>query len=482
MVKIKISKKSLKRGGNMKSDWKNELLNKKNKLLKQTAGANFDNSNVKRLLDIKNMAPKDRYNALVDKVRTDRGKPKYPMFKKLLGKLYSLISVVLFLTIVFFTYIIGYALYKKYIERNEKYVNEGLVECIRLSLSEFMPNLESVFKVIYDKIALILFGGKKNKEIIPLVKKEVYNVGRNKYTYKQAKKVCELLGGKLATKDQVYGAYNGGAEWCNYGWTQGQYALFPTQKKTYDMLVAAGRGDECGKPGVNGGYFSDETMKFGVNCYGPKPNTDENNIEQAKCPNPLIEQSIDKNTGMYSMTYKCPVDPSSGGGGDGEDGEVTVEDIEVLPFNNHKWSITNNESDVYKGDNSISRNINDALNSGFEPINGISRTNLLNSMTQIHQFLTDKTLLVMLKQKMGDKIKSLSTKKLWNLVAAFVLSNMKVIFAQNNIDSSKKSSGKMIEDAVKHYDSVQINDLDLEIKKVISRDGINDIVRRLKME
>ena len=45
------------------------------------------------------------------------------------------------------------------------------------------------------------------------------------------------------------------------------------------MLVAAGKGDECGKPGINGGYFSDPTMKFGVNCYGVKPDPDNNNIK-----------------------------------------------------------------------------------------------------------------------------------------------------------------------------------------------------------
>ena len=51
------------------------------------------------------------------------------------------------------------------------------------------------------------------------------------------------------------------------------------------MLVAAGKGDECGKPGINGGYFSDPTMKFGVNCYGVKPDPDSNNIKSIGCDN-----------------------------------------------------------------------------------------------------------------------------------------------------------------------------------------------------
>ena len=27
----------------------------------------------------------------------------------------------------------------------------------------------------------------------------------------------------------------------------------------------------CGNPGINGGYFENASLKFGVNCYGYKP-------------------------------------------------------------------------------------------------------------------------------------------------------------------------------------------------------------------
>ena len=31
----------------------------------------------------------------------------------------------------------------------------------------------------------------------------------------------------------------------------------------------------CGVPGVNGGYFDNPEMRFGVNCYGAKPSENE---------------------------------------------------------------------------------------------------------------------------------------------------------------------------------------------------------------
>ena len=81
---------------------------------------------------------------------------------------------------------------------------------------------------------------------------------------------------ELATYDQVESAYNNGAEWCNYGWSEGQMALFPIQKKTYDKLQKVeGHEHDCGRPGINGGYFEDSNIKFGVNCYGVKPEINE---------------------------------------------------------------------------------------------------------------------------------------------------------------------------------------------------------------
>ena len=106
---------------------------------------------------------------------------------------------------------------------------------------------------------------------LPLAQKEVYYIGPNEYTYEDAPAVCAAYEADLATYDQVNDAYNMGAEWCSYGWSQGAMALYPTQKNTWTALQADPLSrTNCGRPGVNGGYF-DPATKFGVNCYGIKP-------------------------------------------------------------------------------------------------------------------------------------------------------------------------------------------------------------------
>ena len=59
---------------------------------------------------------------------------------------------------------------------------------------------------------------------------EVFNISNNKYTYEDAQAICKSYDASLATYDQIERAYNNGAEWCNYGWSDGQMILFPTQK------------------------------------------------------------------------------------------------------------------------------------------------------------------------------------------------------------------------------------------------------------
>lgn len=107
---------------------------------------------------------------------------------------------------------------------------------------------------------------------------EVFNVSNNLYTYDDAQAICTSYGAKMATYDQIEKSYNNGAEWCNYGWSDGQMIFFPTQKSTWDKLQQTKKHkNDCGRPGVNGGYIANPYLKFGVNCYGkkPKPGADE---------------------------------------------------------------------------------------------------------------------------------------------------------------------------------------------------------------
>jgi len=69
-----------------------------------------------------------------------------------------------------------------------------------------------------------------------LYKKQVFNVPENQYNYENAKALCTAYGSRLATYQEVEDSYKNGGEWCNYGWSDGQMALFPTQQTTFDNL------------------------------------------------------------------------------------------------------------------------------------------------------------------------------------------------------------------------------------------------------
>lgn len=102
---------------------------------------------------------------------------------------------------------------------------------------------------------------------------EVFHLSNQDYTFPQAKCKCSAYGGRLATKEEITDAYNKGASWCTYGWSEGQNAYYPTQKCDFDKLQRLSKKDrfKCGLPGINGGFFSNPSLKFGINCYGVKP-------------------------------------------------------------------------------------------------------------------------------------------------------------------------------------------------------------------
>ena len=101
--------------------------------------------------------------------------------------------------------------------------------------------------------------------------KQVFNVSNNLYNYEEAQKVCAAFDASLATYDQVETSYNNGAEWCNYGWSEGQMAYFPTQKETWEKLQNnPNTKHACGRPGINGGFIDNPYIRFGANCYGIK--------------------------------------------------------------------------------------------------------------------------------------------------------------------------------------------------------------------
>lgn len=154
----------------------------------------------------------------------------------------------------------------------------------------------------------------------PAQNKQVFNISQNKYTFKQAQDVCTAFDASLATYDQIESAYNAGAEWCNYGWSAGQMAYFPTQKTTYDRLAQnPNTKNACGRPGINGGFMGNPNIRFGVNCYGVKP------TEPANWTPPVI--------GAGAVTapepYTIPEDPQMG---------KLRKNAKIAGFNNAEWS------------------------------------------------------------------------------------------------------------------------------------------------
>jgi hypothetical protein len=127
------------------------------------------------------------------------------------------------------------------------------------------------------------------------LRKQVFNIPGNYYNYENAKALCKAYDSELATYDQIEKAYNTGAEWCNYGWSANQMALFPTQKKTFSTLqTIKGHENDCGRTGINGGYMANPRIRFGVNCYGNKPKITSKEEELMASHSPYPETMQDK--------------------------------------------------------------------------------------------------------------------------------------------------------------------------------------------
>jgi hypothetical protein len=152
-------------------------------------------------------------------------------------------------------------------------------------------------------------------------KKQVFNIPGNYYNYENAQALCTAYGSKLATYSQLEESYKDGGEWCNYGWSEGQNAFFPTQQKTFDNLQKIkGHEHDCGRPGINGGYIANPAVQFGVNCYGNKPKITEEEEDLMKVSSPYPETVEDQ---MFQKRVNML--------------KNKVDDILVSPFNHNSW-------------------------------------------------------------------------------------------------------------------------------------------------
>ena len=145
---------------------------------------------------------------------------------------------------------------------------------------------------------------------------EVFNVASNRFTYYDAQPLCKAFGAELATYEQVKDAWDKGADWCNYGWVKGQMAVYPTSDESYAKLQGGPEEQRmsCGTPGVNGGYFDNPELRFGVNCYGKRPAEKQLDATQMSKNAPISPDALafDKKVNAYkSELDSIPVNPFS---------------------------------------------------------------------------------------------------------------------------------------------------------------------------
>lgn len=162
-----------------------------------------------------------------------------------------------------------------------------------------------------------------DKGIKIILKDQVFNLPENKYTYEDAKAVCKAYGARLATYEDMTEAYDKGADWCSFGWSDEQMALFPTQQEKWDKLQKMkGHEQDCGRPGINGGYVYDPSMNYGVNCFGPKPSITKSEME-------LMRATPFYNKTMNEIKFDEKVNHW----------RSKLDHVELAPFNHDNWSM-----------------------------------------------------------------------------------------------------------------------------------------------
>jgi hypothetical protein len=183
----------------------------------------------------------------------------------------------------------------------------GIILITLVSFSKVYTTLEvfilAIFLVVIGLVGTHYFLGvnltatvrnlfKKNPEVdFTVAQKDQQRVDQvfhvpGQLDYQNAKAVCKAYGGKLANIQQITDAYKQGAEWCDYGWSDDQMGLYPTQTKTWEKFqLNPDHKMDCGRPGVNGGYIKNELQKMGANCFAPKP-SQKGDLKKMTVPKP----------------------------------------------------------------------------------------------------------------------------------------------------------------------------------------------------
>ena len=199
----------------------------------------------------------------------------------------------------------------------------GIEYIFNINVTAKIKNLFSSTPVLDIKVKETGKGKGKDSGSGLLRKKEVFHISDNKYNYEDAKAICSAYDGRIATYNELNAAYNEGADWCGYGWSDDQMALFPTQQEKWDKLQKIdGHHHDCGRPGINGGFIDNPKVQFGVNCYGYKPK-----IKSEEAQNMSYQQLYPKTEKELMFEQKIDYWKNK------------LPDIMVSPFNSDNWSI-----------------------------------------------------------------------------------------------------------------------------------------------
>lgn len=155
------------------------------------------------------------------------------------------------------------------------------------------------------------------------IKRQVFHVPDNKYTYDDAKAICKAYGSRLANYSDMKKAHEEGADWCGFGWSDGQYAYYPTQMEKWKKLQdIKGHEHDCGRPGINGGYIANPNVRFGINCFGYKPKITQQEAQLME-ETPLYPRTQDEVNFDKRVDYW----------------RNNLSEILVSPFNHNNWSM-----------------------------------------------------------------------------------------------------------------------------------------------
>ena len=118
------------------------------------------------------------------------------------------------------------------------FINEGIKFLFDINLAEIcVKQMYNIWNILHPKEIKSKIEDKK----IDVNSDEVFNIANNLYTYQDAQAICKSFDSRLATYDEVEHSYKNGGEWCNYGWSDSQMILFPTQKATWNELQKTDR-------------------------------------------------------------------------------------------------------------------------------------------------------------------------------------------------------------------------------------------------